>query len=206
MAILQPSVSTPSAALPDLRRCVTLVPAHGHSIPARVCERRHDHLLLVAVLPLQELTEEDLDGMVLEWGRLGGRFRLAGRFTQADTGTPEVLSMSEIHLLETCQERAHERVRVSRPVCLFAGGHPKPMCGYTVDISGGGMLVERADILRIGDQVRFEILLTPVDPPVTGTARVVRIDPVGRRGMVYEVIEESEWDRIDHFVKSHADG
>jgi PilZ domain len=204
MPILQPTVSIAGAALPEVRRCVTLIPAHGQSIPARVCERQHDHLLLVAVLPLPELGEEELEGMVLEWGRLGGRFRLAGRFTQADTGTPEVLSMSEIRLLETCQERAHERVRVSRPARLFSGGDRKPICGYTVDVSGGGMLVEGADILRVGDRVSFEILLTPVDPPIAGTARVVRIDPVGRRGMVYEVIEENQWDRIDRFVKGHS--
>jgi hypothetical protein len=202
MVTLQPSLSIAGAGLPKLRGCVTLIPAFGQSIPARVCERDHDYLRLVATLPLPRLTDDELDGMTLEWARLGERLRLSGRFTQ-DATTPEMLCMSEVYLLEACQERAHERVRASRPVLLFAGCDPTPIRSNLVDISGGGMLVEGADILRVDDQIRFEILLTPVDPPVTGTARIVRIDPTGRRGIVYEIVEESEWDRIDRFVKDH---
>lgn len=202
MSISIPVSSGLSAVLPPPRAHVRLRSESRQSIPARVLRREHEGLVLVAVVPVEE--PYDREEIELEFDAGCSRVRLTGRIGQASVESPELLRMTGIRLADVEDERAHVRARAIRPVRLYAGGDPTPLRGQTVDISGGGLLVSGVEVLRVGDEVEFELLLSLLDPPVTGSARVVRVDPGGARGLVYEVVSDREWRRIFGFVSELA--
>ncbi|HYM66354.1 MAG TPA: PilZ domain-containing protein, partial [Patescibacteria group bacterium] len=166
----------------------------------RVLERGVNTLLIAITVPTKTWTDRRLEGMVVEFTAPHGRVRLQGRVTLEDPAEPDVLRMDAPRSVEVTQEREHVRIDAARPVIVYAGRDLTQIQSYTVDVSGGGFLLAGPDTLKIGDEVRFQLTLTPEVLPVTGTAKVVRIDSRGRRAVAFDSISDLDQRRLVRFI------
>jgi len=190
----------PPGRLPRARTPVTLLAAGGERIPAWVQSNEPELLTLVSVIPLPALTAESLEGMVLEFAVAAGRIRLGGEFAAADAEAAELLLLRKPHVIEVVQERVFPRTRLSLPITISLDGGRARLRAYTVDISGGGCLVDGAAWLKVGDSVGFEVRLSALEAPVTGAGRVVRIDSRGRRAIAFDAVDGERWQQLVDFV------
>lgn len=190
--------SSQPAELPDRGAAVTLSLPAGSTLPARVLERSPDALLIAITVPTRPLSERQLEELVLEYHSTRGRMRLRGLFTPEE-GERDVLRLHNPRSIEVVQQRDYVRIRSARPVIVY-GGMDGQIQSFTVDLSGGGFQLAGPDTLRVGQEIRFTLNLTPGDTPVTGTARVVRITPEGRRAVAFESISELDRRRLVKFI------
>jgi hypothetical protein len=80
-----------------------------------------------------------------------------------------------------------------------AGTEREPLLTEAVDLSIGGALLARADVLQIGDRVRFALTLGEGEILIGG-GRVVRGTPFGHRAVSFEGLTESQQQRLGYFV------
>jgi len=191
--------STP-VSLPGRTHMVTLVPNGGRSLPARVLESAPDSLVVAIMVPSEPLSYGQLEGMVLEFTDVQGRVRLTGAAAIEDPSEPDVLRIDHPRSVEVLQEREYVRIKSARPALVYGLPDRPPMQSYTVDVSGGGFLLAGPDTLKIGDEVQFQLTLTPGVLQITGSGRVVRVDNQGRRGVAFESISELDRRRLIRFI------
>jgi hypothetical protein len=159
-----------------------------------------DSLLLAITVPTKPLTPSQLEDVVLEYNSQRGRVRLFGAFALEDPADPDLLRMREPRSVEVVQERSYVRIQAARPVIVYGAGAQARVESYTVDVSGGGLLLAGPDTLAMGDEVSFNLSLAPGERAVTGVGRVVRIDAMGRRGLVFESISDLDRRRLVRFI------
>lgn len=186
--------------LPERAQTVTLVAAGGDSLPARVLERGPETLLVAIMVPIEPLSQRQLEGMVLEFVGKQGRVRLSGTASLADPSDPDVVRIDQPRSIEVLQEREHVRVKTSRPAVVSSRRDPNPIESFTIDISGGGFLLAGPASLKIGDEVRFQLNLTSGELVIGGTGRVVRVDKIGHRAIAFESISELDRRRLIRFL------
>ncbi len=186
--------------LPERSQTVTLVPAGGRGLPARVLERSADTLLVAIIVPTQPLTQRQLDGIVLEFLGAQGRVRLSGSASVENPSEPDVLRIDRPRSIEVLQEREYVRIKVARPALVYSARGGMPIQSYTVDISGGGFLLAGSDVLSKGDEVEFQLTLVPGTLVIGGKGRVVRLDPQGHRAVAFESISEVDRRRLIRFI------
>jgi PilZ domain len=187
-------------ALPERSQDVTLVPAGGTGLPARVLERGPDTLLVAIMVPIEPLSYRQLDGLVLEFVAPQGRVRLTGTASIEDPAEPDVVRIDGPRSIEVLQEREYVRIKSARPALVYGGPDKLPTQSYTVDLSGGGFLLAGPDTLKIGDEVDFQLTLTPGVLLISGKGRVVRVDAQGRRAVEFESITELDRRRLIRFI------
>jgi c-di-GMP-binding flagellar brake protein YcgR len=85
-------------------------------------------------------------------------------------------------------------------VLVYSAREHSQVQSFTVDVSGGGLLLAGPDSLAIGDELSFRLTLTPGVTPVTGSGRVVRIDARGRRAVEFEKISDLDRRRLVRFI------
>ena len=129
-----------------------------------------------------------------------GRVRLSGAASLADPSDPDVVRIEQPRSIEVLQEREHVRVKASRPAVVSSRRDPNPIESFTIDISGGGFLLAGPASLKIGDEVRFQLNLTPGELLIGGTGRVVRVDNTGHRAIAFESISELDQRRLIRFL------
>jgi PilZ domain len=179
----------------------------GSRIPVRVFERG-EYLMLVLMLDAAEElapdAAEELGGaaepLVLEYVSARGvvRFHGMASLQERDLVRFEVSAAPEI-----TQRREFVRVPAVQNVALASSESWKdtnPIHSHAIDVSGGGMLLTGADRLELDSLVRFALKLGSGAQEITGWARVVRADEQGRRGLVFEQIDEEDRQRLIHFV------
>jgi hypothetical protein len=189
--------------MPEARTAVRLLAADGQPIPARVLAQNGRSLTLATVLPVPVFSRQELDGLTLEFSSRYTRVRLTGHFSQMSIENPELLQLIGAERRgRSSDERFHARVRAELPATMLVHGGSAPIRGKTVDVSGGGFLLAGAESLCVDDEVAFEIYLDELGPAFKGTARVVRLDGTGARGLVYDKVEIDEWARVADFVAS----
>jgi hypothetical protein len=186
--------------LPGVQESVLLATPNGGRIPARVLEQGEGTLLLAITVPIKPLTPAQLQDMVLEHHSERGRIRLRGSFAVEDPAEPDVLRMREPRSIEVVQERHYVRLQVARPVVVESVRDRSRIETYTVDVSGGGMLLAGPDTLKRGDEIGFRLNIASAQPTVNGTGRVVRVDPMGRRAIVFESIADLDRRRLVRFI------
>jgi PilZ domain len=191
--------STP-VQLPGKGENVTLSTSGGGRIPARVMESGADSLTIAITVPTRPLSAAQLENLLLEYVSPRGRLRLRGTFAQAEGGDPDLLQMLSPRSVEVVQQRSYVRIEAARPVIVYSGATGSQMQSFTVDISGGGFQLAGPDTLSIGDEIRFRLTLTPGVAPVTGTAKVVRVTPQGRRAVEFESISDLDRRRLVRFI------
>ncbi|MGH2910755.1 MAG: flagellar brake protein [Solirubrobacteraceae bacterium] len=174
----------------------TLWTAAGEQLPVQTYEHEHEVVLVVLTEIPRRPAGSDSDA-TLEYTSVRGIIRLHGEAVFQDAslvrfradGDPEVI-----------QRREFVRVHSSHEVLVDSPPLHDPRPTQTVDISGGGMLLSGARHLSIGDLVRFEVRFGATEPAAEGIARVVRIDPGGRRALRFEAIEEDDRQRLIRHV------
>lgn len=187
-------------ALPANGEQLTLALPDGERLPARVLERGVNTLLVAITVATESLSDDQLEGLVVEFTAPHGRVRLQGKTRLEDPGEPDVLRMDEPRSVEVLQEREYVRINAARPVLVYAGRDLPEIQSYTVDLSGGGFLLAGPDSLTVGDEVSFQLSLTPEVLPISGTAKVVRIDRQGRRAAEFHKISDLDRRRLVHFI------
>ncbi len=184
--------------LPEKSDTVTLLRASGERIQARIAERGEDTLLVLLMFrPEQPLTERGLQELVLEYAGPRGRIRVRGTVTLEDR---ELVRFSGLYSLEVLQEREYVRVRSTRPVLVSDRKSHSPIQTYSVDVSGGGLLLAGPNTLKIGEQVQFRLTTTPGSPQIVGTGTVVRTDIRGYRAIAFDSISEGDHRRLVRFI------
>jgi hypothetical protein len=184
--------------LPERSDPVAIVRPSGERIQARVAERDGDELLVVLLFRAERpLGEGSLDELVLEFTTSRGRVRIRGTVALEDA---ESLRFRELHSVEMIQQREYVRVQSTRPVLVLTGGSEGTVQTYSVDLSGGGILLAGPSTLKVGEQVRFQLSTVKGSPPITGVGTVVRTDTQGRRAICFDEIAEGEHRRLVRFI------
>ncbi len=146
--------------MPERTDALILSVQYGDKLPARVLERGANTLLVAITVPAKRLSGRDLEGLVLEYAGASGRVRLTGTAPIEDPKEPDVLRLDALRAVEVLQEREFVRIRAARPVRLFVGKELQPIETFTIDVSGGGLLLAGPETLRIGEQLRFQLTVT----------------------------------------------
>jgi PilZ domain len=188
----------PELVLPERADPVTIVRPSGERVQARIAERDGDQLLVALMFRLERPLEKSrLDELQLEFTNRHGRIRLQGTVTLEDR---ELLRFGELHSLERIQEREYVRVQSTRPVLVITGSSQGTIQTFSVDLSGGGMLLAGPSTLKVGEQIQFRLTIAKDAPPITGVGTVVRTDTQGRRAICFDEIGEGEHRRLVRFV------
>jgi hypothetical protein len=183
--------------LPKRSATVTLVRDSGERIQARVAERDEDSLLVGVMFRTERpLNQGSLDDVVLEYASGRGRVRLRGTVTLEDR---DLLRFRELCSVEVLQEREYVRVQATRPVMVCTGSQGT-VRSYSVDLSGGGMLLAGPNTLKIGERVDFRLTTTPGSTPIAGSGTVVRTDSRGHRAICFDNIGEGDHRRLVRFI------
>ena len=187
-------------ALPERSQSVTLMPAGGKPLPARVLERGPDMLLVAIMVPTEPLTYRQLDGLVLEFVAPRGRVRLTGTVSIEDPAEPDVVRIDGPRSIEVLQEREYVRIKSARPALVYGGPDKIPVRELHRRSERRWLPARRLDSLKIGDEVQFQLTLTPGVLPIGGTGKVVRVDGQGRRAVEFESISELDRRRLIRFI------
>jgi hypothetical protein len=183
--------------LPERSDAVTLVRPSGERVQARVAERNGDELLVALMFrPEAPLHPGRLEGLLLEFTSPRGRVRLHGAVTLVER---ELLRFSGLEPAELLQEREYVRVQATRPV-LVSGSAGNSIQTFSVDLSGGGMLLAGPTTLKVGERIQFRLITAQGSPPISGLGIVVRTDSQGRRAVCFEEIGEGDHRRLVRFI------
>ncbi|HEX4435184.1 MAG TPA: PilZ domain-containing protein [Solirubrobacteraceae bacterium] len=186
-------------ALPEVAEMVVLAVGGGR-IPARVIERGPDSLAVAITVPTRPLGHDQLAELLVEFSSPRGRVRLAGTVASQDPSDPDVVQIVSPRSVEVLQQREYVRINSARPVLVYCGRDQDRVQSFTVDVSGGGLLLAGPDTLGIGEQVSFRLTLTPGVLPISGTGKVVRIDAHGHRAVEFESISDLDRRRLVRFI------
>ena len=168
------------------------------TMPVRVFERGRDALMLVVLLDADTGEPADaLDPMLLEYSSTRGLVRLQGR---AEMEERDLIRFQADGPAEVLQRREFVRIDTAQPVLLTDAADGAPIATHALDLSGGGMLLQGGEPLEAGQRLRFSLDLGPGEPPIVGTARVVRTEDAGQCGVVFEAISSTERQRLIHFI------
>jgi hypothetical protein len=189
-----------AVTLPDKGEPVHVAVRGAGWIPAKVLERGPDALVLAVTVRMRKLTPEQLQKLIVEFSSPRGRVRLRGTVASQDPASPELLTLSAPRSVEVLQEREFVRIRSARPVLVYSAREGVRVQSFTVDVSGGGLLLAGPDTLAVGEELTFQLTLTPGVTPVSGSGRVVRVDPQGRRAVEFESISELDRRRLVRFI------
>jgi hypothetical protein len=186
--------------LPEVHDVVSLNLGGGGHVPGRVLERGEDTLLIAITVPTRPLSTAQMDDMIIEYTGSRGRVRLRGSCLMEDPNDSDLVRINSPRSVEVLQEREYVRIRSARPVLVYSALEQQQVQSYTVDVSGGGLLLAGPETLRVGEQVKFRLTLTPGVLPVTGTGHVVRTDGQGRLGVVFDDISDLDRRRLVRFI------
>jgi hypothetical protein len=186
-------------ALPEVAEMVVLAVGGGR-IPARVIERDADSLAVAITVPTRPLGHDQLAELLVEFSSPRGRVRLAGTLATQDPSDPDVVRIASPRSVEVLQQREYVRINSARPVLVYCGRDQDRVQSFTVDVSGGGLLLAGPDTLAVGEQVSFRLTLTPGVLPISGTGKVVRVDAQGHRAVEFESISDLDRRRLVRFI------
>lgn len=184
--------------LPERFDAVTIVRPSGERVQAQVAEREPDGLLVALLFRAETPLDADpLQELTLEFTSHHGRVRAQGTVTLVER---ELLRFSALHSIETIQQREYVRVLSTRPVLVLTSSAQGTVQSYTVDLSGGGLLLAGPDTLRVGEQVRFRLTLAKGAPQIEGVGTVVRTDLQGHRALCFDEIAAGDHRRLVRFI------
>ncbi len=194
-------VKTQSEAAPSLparAEAVTIVRPSGERVPARVAECDGDSLLVALMFRSEQPFQRGrLSGVELEFTSGRGRVRLRGVVTLEGS---ELLRFDELEPCEVIQEREYVRVPATRPVAVSAASGPGSVQTFSVDLSGGGMLLAGPGTLKVGERIGFRLTTAQGGAPIVGTGTVVRTDSQGRRAVCFDEISEGDHRRLVRYI------
>ena len=120
----------------------------------------------------------------------------------APRATVSVSSPSQTGGVE--EQRDFARLTATLPVVIQAGDGA-PLHTFTVDVSGGGMLLA-AGSLAPGASVEFRLDLGSGEAPIAGRARVVRISDDGEASLAFEQVHVADHERLIEYITTQHTG
>jgi hypothetical protein len=196
----KPERTRPAARqLPGRGEHAKLTTRQGEQLPVSVAEHGEDVLLLVLLSSGDDAADwstKMADELVLEAMGPRGLVRLYGTAEAVES------DLVRFHILgEPEQVQRRNFVRIQAPLDVTVdnalGQH---LTTNSVDISGGGMLLNGPQTLMLDERIRFRLQLAPGEPPIEGRARVVRTGRDNKRAVVFEEIDRDARERLIHFV------
>ena len=147
--------------------------------PARVLESTVQSLQVAILVPTRAFGARELEELVVEYPAARGRVHLTGTAVIEDPHEPDLIRVQGPLTAEVLQERDFVRVSSARPVLVYMGSGSEKIQSFTVDLSGGGLLLAGPDTLQIGERIEFRLTVAQDAPPIKGVGTVVRIDSKG---------------------------
>lgn len=183
---------------PEPRQHVTLdVPLLGR-VGARVAEVEDGELLLSLYTEADDLIQDVRHlGATVEFTTRRGLFRLTGLLAPGEE--PDSLRFQLEGEVELVQRRQFARVDAVRPVSLSRPGS-EPIDTYTINISGGGVLIAGPSHLPLGEEIRLRLRLMEGHPPVEVAGRIVRETAEGFKGVHIDRIAPNDRELLIHYV------
>jgi hypothetical protein len=145
----------------------------------------------------------------LEFVGAEGLWRYVGRFVPLDRAAytdPEqvrqVVRFTFAGPPQLMQRREFIRADYVTLVSLFDLGDPDAVAqpGFTVNISGGGLLVRGCAGLEVEDHVHADLLVEPHGPRIVAECRVVRVTDDGHVAVQFTAIAEADRDILVEFA------
>jgi hypothetical protein len=169
----------------------------GREVPIKVGGHGDERTLLLVLL-LEEgdsFDHSDISKLVLECATDRGVLQLVG---EGDRVEHDVIKFRVLETLELVQRRSHFRVPAVRPVVVALGAESEVRT-FSIDVSGGGMLIAGPDSLQINQQVEFKLVLGD-DERISGTGVIVRVADGGRRAVMFQEMSDKDRERVIHFI------
>ena len=175
-----------------------LTTSAGEQVPVRAYARGSDLAMLVLLLDVGDMLDgEQLEPALLEYVSARGLVTVHG---QAVLQERDLVRFSAVEDPEVLQRRDYVRVEAPQVVTLTTDLAGEPLSTYTVDLSGGGMLLTAVEGLKPGMQVRFRMAVSDGEAPIEGSGRVVRVSDDGELALMFEQISRIERQRLIRFV------
>jgi hypothetical protein len=172
----------------------------GFSVPVSITQRADD-ILLVILAGAEEFIDGPLSYLMLESTGSRGVVRTPGA---AELLEPNLLRFVFDQMPELVQRREFVRVTVAKRVVLENEEGDVVVNALSVDLSGGGMLVQlpRRAELPVEPEFYFTIYLglTEYDDQVGGTAKIVRKLSGDRAAIGFHELDRREQERLIRYV------
>jgi hypothetical protein len=145
----------------------------------------------------------------LEFVGAEGLWRYAGRFTAVDRaaytnpeGVRQILRFVFSGPPQLMQRREFIRADHVALVALFDLDDPDAVAqsGFTINISGGGLLVRGCKGIKFDDRVSADMLLEPQGPRIVAECRVVRVTDEGHVAVQFTEIADAARDMLVEFA------
>jgi c-di-GMP-binding flagellar brake protein YcgR len=184
---------------PGIGENVFVVAPSGATLPARV--RDTEATMMVLGMsdgrggdPIALLAGQDVS---VEFTNSRGVCRIAG--TARDAGG--ALRVDATGIVELIQRRDFVRVDAMVPVVYEPlGPEGFAVTAHTLEVSGGGFRMGDAEMLRLGDMMRFTLELGEGTEPLSAVAEAIREAGPREFGMRFVEILERERQRLVHWV------
>ena len=194
------AVSSAPVTLPAGQKVSVRLPYVG-ALPATV-ESSVPGLLTVALaVPDNRVLRLDGSEVAVESTSARGIQRFNGRLVLG--GRSDVFDVEIGGDCERIQRREWARVGTVVPIRVAPVDEPDVEAGetMTLNLSGGGVLINDPWRLPLGIDARVEIVIEPSRPPVRALARVVRDAGPERRGLRFDDIEPQDSERLMRYVR-----
>lgn len=172
----------------------------GLSVPVSI-SYHGDDVLLVVLDGVEELVAGPLSMLMLESAGARGIVRTPGNAELVEANLLRFVLESSVELV---QRREFVRVVAAKRLVLEDDDGDVVAEGLTVDISGGGMLVQlpRSAEVPMHTTLFFSLYLglTDYDDQVNGTAQVMRRSDENQVALEFEHISHRDQERLIRFV------
>ncbi|HWD70314.1 MAG TPA: PilZ domain-containing protein [Solirubrobacteraceae bacterium] len=172
----------------------------GLSVPVSISYHGED-VLLVVLDGVEELVAGPLSMLMLESAGARGIVRTPGNAELIEANLLRFVLESSVELV---QRREYVRVVAAKRIVLEDADGDLLAEGLTVDISGGGMLVQlpRSAEVPLNTTLFFSLFLglTDYDDQVNGTVQIIRRNDDNQVAMGFEHISHRDQERLIRFV------
>ena len=171
------------------------------ALPATVESSDPGRLTVALAVPDSRVTRLDGSEVSVESTSARGIQRYSGRLVLR--GRSDVFDIQIGGDIERIQRREWARVGTVVPIRVDLPGEPDIAGGETstLNLSGGGVLINDPWRLPLGIDARVEIVIEASQPPVRALARVVRDAGPDRKGLRFDDIEPQDSERLMRFVR-----
>jgi hypothetical protein len=194
------AVAPATVTLPAGQKVSVRLPYVG-ALPATVEACAPGLLTIALAVPDSRVMRLDGSEVSLESTSTRGIQRLSGRLVLR--GRTDVFDIAIGGDMERIQRREWARVGAVVAIRVEPVDEPGVEAGetMTLNLSGGGVLINDPWRLPLGIDARIEIAIEPAQPPVRALARVVRDAGPGRKGLRFDDIEPQDTERLMRYVR-----
>ena len=194
------AVAPPKVNLPDGQKVSVRLPYVG-ALPATVEATAGGRVTVALTVPDNRVLRLEGSEVAVESTSARGIQRFNGRLVLS--GRADVFDVEIGGDCERIQRREWARVGTVVPIRIDLPGEPDIPGGETstLNLSGGGVLINDPWRLPLGIDTRVEITIEPSQPPVRALARVVRDAGPERKGLRFDDIEPQDSERLMRYVR-----